>query len=175
MNIDPHWDYEDEFPYQLSSRNKPMTNQPNPIRGQLIYPEDINTFLFAGSATLTLHSKKSGKHFTYKVSKKDKDKPDSTFYFVSVLTGPDNSHDYKCIARFVDDVLYKNNKTNSTSQSWIAFSWFWQNLQHCLTNQLAMPADLQIFHEGRCGRCNKKLTVPESVATGFGPECAGKV
>lgn len=34
---------------------------------------------------------------------------------------------------------------------------------------------LQIFHEGRCGRCGRVLTVPESVETGFGPECAGRL
>jgi len=30
---------------------------------------------------------------------------------------------------------------------------------------------LEIWHEGRCGRCNRKLTVPASIALGIGPEC----
>ena len=29
----------------------------------------------------------------------------------------------------------------------------------------------EVWHEGKCGRCGAKLTVPESVASGFGPEC----
>jgi hypothetical protein len=29
-----------------------------------------------------------------------------------------------------------------------------------------------VWHEGRCGRCGRKLTVPESIESGFGPECA---
>jgi len=28
-----------------------------------------------------------------------------------------------------------------------------------------------VFHEGACGRCGRTLTVPESIASGFGPEC----
>ena len=33
----------------------------------------------------------------------------------------------------------------------------------------------EIWHEGKCGRCGRKLTVPESIACGFGPECIGMV
>jgi hypothetical protein len=33
----------------------------------------------------------------------------------------------------------------------------------------------EVYHEGRCGRCNRKLTVPESIETGLGPECASKL
>ena len=32
-----------------------------------------------------------------------------------------------------------------------------------------------LHHEGRCGRCGRKLTVPESIESGFGPECAGRL
>ena len=31
-----------------------------------------------------------------------------------------------------------------------------------------MPNSLEVIHSGRCGRCARKLTVPESVASGFG-------
>ena len=34
---------------------------------------------------------------------------------------------------------------------------------------------LEVWHEGRCGRCNRALTVPESIASGIGPECAKHV
>jgi hypothetical protein len=51
-----------------------------------------------------------------------------------------------------------------------AFDWMWT---HLLRD--AIPGMLEIWHEGRCGRCSRKLTVPESLKSGFGPECAGKV
>jgi hypothetical protein len=32
-----------------------------------------------------------------------------------------------------------------------------------------------VHHEGRCGRCGRTLTVPESIESGFGPECINYV
>lgn len=31
---------------------------------------------------------------------------------------------------------------------------------------------VEVWHEGSCGRCGRKLTVPSSIETGLGPECA---
>lgn len=31
---------------------------------------------------------------------------------------------------------------------------------------------VRVWHTGRCGRCAKELSVPESIATGLGPVCA---
>jgi hypothetical protein len=28
-----------------------------------------------------------------------------------------------------------------------------------------------VYHKGQCGRCGRELTVPESIKSGFGPEC----
>jgi len=33
---------------------------------------------------------------------------------------------------------------------------------------------VRCLHEGRCGRCGRKLTVPASIDSGLGPECRGK-
>lgn len=30
---------------------------------------------------------------------------------------------------------------------------------------------LEVWHNGSCGRCHRKLTDPDSIETGFGPEC----
>lgn len=38
---------------------------------------------------------------------------------------------------------------------------------------LASKADIR--HEGRCGRCGRALTRPESIDTGLGPDCAEKM
>ena len=42
-------------------------------------------------------------------------------------------------------------------------------------NQGRMPLTLTVFHDGKCGRCGRKLTVPESIQSGLGPVCAGQV
>ena len=36
-------------------------------------------------------------------------------------------------------------------------------------------ARFEFRHEGRCGRCGRALTVPESIDTGFGPHCAAEM
>jgi len=51
-----------------------------------------------------------------------------------------------------------------------AFTFFWK-----FVAQNVMPPQMDVHHEGRCGRCNRKLTVPESIENGLGPECAGKM
>ncbi len=38
-----------------------------------------------------------------------------------------------------------------------------------------LPGTLEVRHEGSCGRCGRKLTVPASIDAGIGPECAGKL
>ena len=32
--------------------------------------------------------------------------------------------------------------------------------------------NLIVYHVGKCGRCGKKLTDPESILTGLGPSCS---
>ena len=37
------------------------------------------------------------------------------------------------------------------------------------------PANALIIHEGRCARCSRRLTTPESITRGIGPECLSKI
>ncbi|MGQ4872128.1 MAG: DUF6011 domain-containing protein, partial [Candidatus Thorarchaeota archaeon] len=34
---------------------------------------------------------------------------------------------------------------------------------------VALPEKVRIWHEGKCGRCGRRLTVPESIESGYGP------
>jgi hypothetical protein len=129
------------------------------------------TFIRAGNATLTIVSTKTGTRFTYKCRTSD----DGDVIFVSLLNGPDNESDYRYLGRIAGDRFWKGRKTPKPGDvgldapSMRAFDWMWT---HLLRNSI--PGMLEIWHEGRCGRCNRKLTVPSSIATGMGPECAGK-
>jgi hypothetical protein len=53
----------------------------------------------------------------------------------------------------------------------VAWTWFCRHLFERDT----VPDGLEVWHEGRCGRCNRKLTVPASIESGFGPECINYV
>ena len=62
----------------------------------------------------------------------------------------------------------KVSKIGEDADSAKAWRWFDANLQAG-----RVPEQLEVWHEGRCGRCGRALTVPESIERGIGPECVG--
>ncbi len=118
-------------------------------------------FIFGGKSFVTFLNTKTDKRFTFKVVKHKKD----DIFFVNVLTSPD-------IYTFIGTVrsyFYKHSmKSNipSESQSVKVFSYIINKLK-----SKNLPDFIEIYHDGRCGKCGRQLTVPSSVETGFGPEC----
>jgi hypothetical protein len=129
-------------------------------------------FALAGNARLTLVSKASGQRFTYRVRQPKADADGQTKpHFVQVLTGPDNTASYEFLGTIFKRIDYKQggrSRIGFTAPSAVAWRWFWQKL----IIGSALPDQLEVWHEGRCGRCGRALTVPESIARGIGPECA---
>jgi hypothetical protein len=127
----------------------------------------LTTFATAGNATFTVTSRKTGNRFTYKVRKPNPDGP----AFVALLSGPDNESDYQFLGTIFPDGTYRHgrkSRISSTAPSAIAFDWVWKHA----TN---LPEAVEVHHEGKCCRCGRKLTVPESIESGIGPECATKM
>lgn len=125
-------------------------------------------FVLAGNATITLRSLKTETHLTFRIRQpKGKD-----VHFVSVLTGSDNESNYTFLGTIFPNGTYKQSHKSKIGDAISAagFDWFWKAMQHDV-----LPDTLQVWHEGSCGRCGRKLTVPESIASGIGPECAKKV
>lgn len=136
---------------------------------QLDTLDNIRSYMFAGNARMTLVSRATGGRFTYRVRRSDADKP----WFVSVLTGRDNEADYQFLGTIFEGGDYRHGRRSRIGRdapSARAFDWFYRALRAD-----TFPPQLEVWHEGRCGRCGRLLTVPESIASGFGPECAGKV
>lgn len=134
---------------------------------QLQNVTDIQNFMFAGKAFLTLASRKTGDHLTYKITKAE----DGRVFFVSFLNGPDNTshYAYMGIIRDCDKEFKHTVKSRAKEDAKVskAFRWFLAQVVH----NHKLPDELEVFHEGRCGRCGRKLTVPESIENGIGPEC----
>lgn len=138
-------------------------------------------FILAGRAIYTV-SNPQGIRYTFKVSKVEND-PTSRWYradapntyFVSYLAGPDNTADYVYLGilnpRTYGIQLTKASRVQAASQVYRVAQWA---LNKIWTGDL-VPKGYGIVHAGRCGRCGRLLTVPESIRTGFGPECAGKL
>lgn len=150
--------------------------------GQLTTAEAARQFAEAGNATITLVSTQTGARFTYKIQAPHHEGNEGTnaardtssqMRFVKVLTGSDNESSYSYLGFVRRGVFFHGGtkaRVGQDAPSAKAFAWAWQKLQ-----QDVLPETLQVWHEGRCGRCARKLTVPTSVASGFGPECIEKV
>jgi hypothetical protein len=91
-------------------------------------------------------------------------------HFVSLLRGPSNEDDYAYMGCIVDAcAFYTSEKSRVTDKALSMKAWRW--LFDAMTHDKPMHPELEIWHEGRCGRCGRRLTVPESVAQGFGFDC----
>lgn len=150
-----------------------MTDEPN-FKGRITTVEAATLFTLAGNATITLVSKRTGTRFTYRVQRKAAEQPGGerpAFWFVKVLTGSDNENSFEFLGTIKPAMFMHGKKSRIKPQapSAMAFAWYWGRL----VSAKALPDDLEIWHEGKCGRCGRKLTVPESIATGFGPDCVG--
>lgn len=131
-------------------------------------PEQALTFILAGKATFTVKSEASGEHLTFQVRNWKKAKH-GTLHFVSVRTG----NDYASIGAIRDrnsfslgnkaDLPYDDKRVRG-------FRYVFEHLQ-----AKRLPPKAEIWHEGTCGRCNRPLTDPESIARGIGPECIKKM
>jgi len=143
--------------------------------GQLVTSDQFIDFIFAGNATITLVSGRTGKRYTYKVAKA---KDSETMFFLSAMTGPDNTSDFEYLG-FIkrpygssqrgQSLLLAGKKGKPTDVRFKGFAYvldaaYWGD----------MPADAIVYHEGKCCRCGRKLTTPESISSGIGPECAKK-
>lgn len=152
--------------------------------GQLVGLDNIKRYVFGGHAVFTLVSKKTGTRYTYKLQlpkAKEGSKypaPDPVFgpFFAKVLTGPENTNDFEFVGTVRRDSLARisyshsgKSRIGATAPSVAALQWFLYRLQAGGSLDQA-----EVFHTGRCARCGHELTVPESVASGLGPVCAGR-
>ncbi len=125
--------------------------------------------------TVTLVSPKTGDHRTFKVSTVQKGKLEGK-RIVSLLVGPDNEADFEGIG-FVESGTFMD-KTTATVIVWRKFQ-----CRNGMTSMCERYADMlmrpdfwsakgvQYLISLRCRRCHRKLTVPSSIESGYGPEC----
>lgn len=143
-------------------------------------PQQIRAFVLAGNALFTLKSLRTQMHFTFKVQQRMRVDLMTGKQFVAsppawtvkVLNGPDNSRNYRAIGSLYPGDPIERFVTGSTAEerplSAKAFAWCWENLDRC-------GERFEFHHAGRCGRCARLLTVPSSIESGIGPECADKL
>lgn len=185
--------------------DQPMATEPSPATepatpGQpadtpISAVDAIRRFVTAGRAIFTLQGQDS--RYTYRVNRAEptckacksdlpigarkcpacdavQQYPASVAYFVALLTGPDNLDDYTYAGLLNLQTgtirITRSSKYTDDSKPIRAFNWaigrIWRGLP---------IAPATFYHIGRCARCGRALTVPSSIESGLGPECAGKL
>jgi hypothetical protein len=136
-------------------------------------------FIRAGKAIMTIESKRTQKHFTFKFTtpKLDPEKDGLKKWndipvWVRLLTGPNN--DDRNNYTFVGTIFgkkYFHGKRTSVSEEATGIKalkyWFRAVVEK---NEKALEL-IQLYHEGRCMKCGRKLTTPDSIERGIGPIC----
>jgi hypothetical protein len=152
-------------------------------------------FVLAGRAVFTIevpeafvakHGTKP--HYTFKVVKKEGTPryPRDT-WFVNLLTGPQNTRDYTYLglldvesgqvrltakSKYAHDSLILRMLNRVLALIWLA-DVNTDELEN--QHEVIKSTGFDVHHEGRCGMCGRPLTTPESVKTGIGPICDGRL
>ncbi|APU88963.1 hypothetical protein Rctr197k_166 [Virus Rctr197k] len=153
------------------------------MSGQVTQLEVIQQFFqpSVNSTTVTLVSKKTGIRFTYDIKRRkpNADGHADEVWYVDLLSGPDNRTDYSALAVLTKQdgrLTYHHARASRISNeapSARAFKWALERL--VVAGDTQAQNLVEVWHEGRCGRCGRKLTVPASIELGLGPECAEKL
>lgn len=135
---------------------------------QITNKQDIKKFITAGRAEFTLESNMTGTHFTFKVIRAEKG---AHHFYVRYLNGPD-SFGYAGILDTLGRLRFITTKASPRKEAPAvrAINWFITQLD----DRGSKIDQVEFHHTGKCGRCGRKLTTPESIRTGLGPICANK-
>lgn len=134
-----------------------------------VAPANRSTFDVAThNGCITIRSKATGEHRTVRVKTQSND---SSFFpgrrLVELLEGPDNESSYRAFGYLtagpVGIVLWRKHRDSK----------FYLWLVSFLLDPDSFLDRVEVNFEGRCRRCNRKLTTPESVRLGIGPVCRG--
>ncbi|MFP4017965.1 MAG: DUF6011 domain-containing protein [Bacteroidales bacterium] len=128
-------------------------------------------FMMGGNATFTVRNRETGNRYTYHVKRAtDDDGSPKDISFVRVMYGADNENDYVYIGIIRHDqnkfTLTRKSRLSANDKRVKGFDYVLRKLQ-----KSQLPDIIEFWHEGRCGRCGRKLTRPDSIERGFGPYC----
>lgn len=117
---------------------------------------------------ITVENTNRGTHRTFRI----KTQPDDARFapgerILSLLTGPDNTSDYTQIGFVKSDgrvILWRRFRTDHYEKlvSVLRRPDYWRE------------RGMAYEFEGRCRKCNRALTTPESLRSGIGPVCEGR-
>jgi len=128
----------------------------------ILTKENSLSFIMGGKSIFTAKNNETGNRFTFKVNKGDQ----GDIYFLSVLTQPNI---FEFIGTFYPSTLVKISPKSRITEQSTSYKVFNYILSHLRKGDL--PKQVEIWHEGKCAKCGRSLTDPDSIKTGWGPYC----
>jgi hypothetical protein len=165
------------------------------LRGSLKQPTLLLMHVLAGRSILTVKSKRSGQHFTFRFSRPDVEQANQYAMargtmdaarrprpvWVALYGGVQGDflnegaerRNWSFIGTIWPEDTFRFSKSNKSKlpdsdPAVLTVAWIASKIQHHADVLLEQG---EWWHEGICGRCGRRLTVPESIESGFGPEC----
>lgn len=133
--------------------------------------KDAQEYITAGNATFTVKSSKWQKYYTYKFVHKKNDKCKER-YMIYLLYGPDNTANYRYFGLFYADTQTLRLSENTYTDPAVMLRAF---IKILYTESQVWPTTCHFYKSGKCACCGRKLTTPESIERGIGPECYEKL
>lgn len=133
-----------------------------------VSPDAAADYVLAGKAKFTVKSLVTGDHYTFRMEKAD----DKDLWFVSLLTLGD-TFTYMGVVdgNPLGFRLTRKSQYREDSTPVRVFAWSFGNV----VLRRKFPDNLEVRHEGSCGKCGRPLTRPDSIDRGIGPECAKRL
>lgn len=143
----------------------------------------IKEFFVAGKAIFTIEVPlqfqkdfRTNPHYTFKILLKEGKNNNPDAHFVYLLNGPDNTYSYSYVGKFnpLTGQMALTAKSKVSNDAW-SVRLFRRVMARIFEGhpEAIEQAGFNVHHEGKCGKCGRKLTVPESIKTGLGPICSG--
>jgi len=126
--------------------------------------QEFETYALGGHGSITVRSLKTGQHYTFRFSW-PKDRKPGQRPFVSVLYNADQWA-YLGLADFDQRRVIKTKASRFPAVA--------ENLTWLMRQREFNPEQVEVLHDGTCGRCGRTLTHPDSIKSGIGPVCAGR-
>ena len=152
-----------------------------PVSGRIKDYDSIRRFLLGGKASFTIQDKLNKVHVQLRL---DTHWHNDKLYVLKGLYGPLQYHWLGTVFVKQDGFIgFKLGKTAKASLEETRIKYFLALLRRINAAHLSktdattewIPKHIEFLHEGSCGVCGRPLTHPESIHTGIGPICSGRM
>lgn len=128
----------------------------------------IKDFLLAGKCTCSIRNNKTGNEYLFEINENNKN---DKMYFIQSITGMGKIYAGYLFLQEDGSIIYNKGPKGQIPEEDKRI----QAILYVLKNYEILPPYVIVQHLGKCARCRRPLSDPESIRRGLGPECAKKV